>query len=149
MAGVWDELKIESTDDVRVIRKAYTQRLKEVHPEDDPDGCQRLRAAYEQALMWAEHPVDIASGYSAFVPSDSLPTEVDFQNETRVIPPEYLHSDRTGRARELAEELRGIIASEGEDAAVARLAQLESTELQDMELKLLFERVLVAGELAH
>jgi hypothetical protein len=47
---IWQELGIEPSGDRAAIRRAYAERLRRVHPEDDPEGFQRLRAAYEAAL---------------------------------------------------------------------------------------------------
>jgi hypothetical protein len=55
--NVWQELGIAPTAEVREIRRAYAQRLRHTHPEDDPDGFQRLRAAYESALAAATSEV--------------------------------------------------------------------------------------------
>ena len=53
--SVWRELAISPSTDEREIRRAYARRLKIVHPEDDPEGFQALRAAFEQALNHARH----------------------------------------------------------------------------------------------
>lgn len=47
MNSAWKILGIEPTDDMTVIKKAYSSKLKIHHPEDDPEGYQRLREAFE------------------------------------------------------------------------------------------------------
>lgn len=43
----WDILGIEPTEDKKIIKKAYREKLREINPEDDPQGFMQLREAYE------------------------------------------------------------------------------------------------------
>ncbi|REK74197.1 J domain-containing protein [Paenibacillus paeoniae] len=50
----WAVLGINQTADTAVIRKAYKQQLLVYHPEDDPAGYQKVRAAYSAAMNEAK-----------------------------------------------------------------------------------------------
>lgn len=50
----WHILGIEPTQDQREIKKAYARRLKVTRPEEDPQGFQRLRDAFEEAQYLAD-----------------------------------------------------------------------------------------------
>lgn len=52
--NIWKILGIHMTDDSSVIKSAYAGKLKGCHPEDDPEGFQRLREAFEAALKYAK-----------------------------------------------------------------------------------------------
>lgn len=54
----WDELQLAPTQDVRAIKKAYAVLLKQNRPDDNPQGFQRLYAAYQDALAWAENQIE-------------------------------------------------------------------------------------------
>ncbi|MCL1791124.1 MAG: tetratricopeptide repeat protein [Peptococcaceae bacterium] len=50
----WSVLGIEKTTDKGLIKKAYYAKLPHYHPEDDPEGFQNLKAAYDTALAAEE-----------------------------------------------------------------------------------------------
>ena len=50
----WSVLEINPSEDVSIIKKAYAKKLKKHHPEDDPEGYQMLREAYDSALRHAK-----------------------------------------------------------------------------------------------
>ncbi|WP_144139271.1 J domain-containing protein [Paraburkholderia sp. BCC1884] len=49
----WDALGVESDADERAVRRAYAKLLKRQRPDEDAEGFQRLRYAYESALQMA------------------------------------------------------------------------------------------------
>lgn len=51
---IWDILGIEPTNDIKDIKRAYSKLLKIYHPEDDAEGYQRLREAYDLAMKLAK-----------------------------------------------------------------------------------------------
>ncbi|WP_087018348.1 J domain-containing protein [Thaumasiovibrio subtropicus] len=50
MMSFWKTLDISPTIDQDIIKKAYREKLRYCHPEDDPAGFAALRKAYDQAL---------------------------------------------------------------------------------------------------
>lgn len=50
MTWAHDFLGIAADSDERAIKRAYAQRLRQCRPDEDPQGFQQLRAAYEEAL---------------------------------------------------------------------------------------------------
>ena len=54
MDEIWTTLGLEATKDVSAIKRAYAERAKSCHPEEDPEGFLKLRQAYQAALNWAE-----------------------------------------------------------------------------------------------
>ena len=52
MSWALRELGLRPDADERAIKRAYAAKLKTTRPEDDPEGFQRLHAAYQAALDW-------------------------------------------------------------------------------------------------
>jgi curved DNA-binding protein CbpA len=48
---MWHVLELAPTVDAKAVKRAYARLLKQTRPEDDPEGFQRLRQAYEWALQ--------------------------------------------------------------------------------------------------
>ncbi len=72
----WNTLGLEPTGDLDAIKRAYRARLRETPPERDPEGFQRLRAAYEAIMAAIGTP---PAGMAAAPPTedaDAAATEV-------------------------------------------------------------------------
>ncbi len=54
MDTIWTTLGIEPTKDVSAIKRAYAEKAKTCHPEEDLEGFMKLRQAYQAALDYAE-----------------------------------------------------------------------------------------------
>ncbi|RKI70971.1 hypothetical protein D7V91_01325, partial [bacterium 1xD42-67] len=49
MSWPWSQLGLSGPCGLSEVRRAYSERLKTAHPEEDPEGFQRLHAAYQAA----------------------------------------------------------------------------------------------------
>ena len=54
MSWPWSELGLDGPVPLPEIKRAYAQRVKTTHPEDDPEGFQRLHSAYKDACRLAK-----------------------------------------------------------------------------------------------
>lgn len=49
----WQTLGIEPTTDLAAIRHAYAEKTRTCHPEEDPEGFDRLHTAFQEATQYA------------------------------------------------------------------------------------------------
>ncbi len=52
--NIFEILGIEPTKETRVIKKAYAAKVKNCHPEEEPERWKQLHDAYEQAIKYAK-----------------------------------------------------------------------------------------------
>ena len=91
----WSELGLEGPADLETIKHAYAQRLKTTHPEEDPEGFQRLHEAYQQARKLAENreqggwrPSELQNeAYNRLFHREERKPEIDFDELLREAPP--------------------------------------------------------------
>jgi len=77
-AEIWRHLGIPQTDSEADIRRAYAERLKTTHPEDDAEGFKRLRNAYERAIeqvRWKARYAEMDAADAAFDDEEYLDNE--------------------------------------------------------------------------
>lgn len=64
MTTIWDVLGIQPTDDEREIRRAYARELKLRRPDQDPQGFQELREAFDSAKRYASSEIPLCKSKS-------------------------------------------------------------------------------------
>ena len=69
----WHILQIEPTSDERAIKRAYAKLLKTTRPDDDAEGYQRLREAFDEALAIAPYIESEAAPEWSFPANERLP----------------------------------------------------------------------------
>ena len=50
----WDILKLRPNSDEKAVKLAYSKLVKNIRPDEDPEGFQRLHSAYKDALKQAK-----------------------------------------------------------------------------------------------
>lgn len=73
----WEILGIEPVDDLPSLKKAYAKKLKVHHPEEDPEGYQRLREAYDALTR------ELKRGTNPFITKPAYPVPAEL-NEAPV-----------------------------------------------------------------
>ena len=73
MNDCWEILGLDpSTATEREVKSAYARLIKKHRPDEDPDGFQRVRQAFEAAVAWLASGRDRASE-TVIIPNDPVP----------------------------------------------------------------------------
>jgi len=82
--SIWALLRLEEGASKAEIRRAYSKQLKITRPDEDPEGFQTLREAYERALAWSEkQTLHTERGEAAIAEPEPEPSELTEQVENR------------------------------------------------------------------
>lgn len=96
MNQYWKLLKIEPTDDIRAIKKAYAKEVKNCHQEDEPERWQELHSAYEWAIAHAKK-----GNTASFKTSGTVPNATAIgQAKTQASAKEAKNADEAKNARQ-------------------------------------------------
>lgn len=66
MTWAHQQLELPTSASPREVKRAYAQRLKQTRPQDDAEGFQRLKAAYDCAMQWATNQEESTQAPQAF-----------------------------------------------------------------------------------
>ncbi|MEW4220940.1 J domain-containing protein [Rossellomorea marisflavi] len=131
----WEILGIEPTDDLSVIKKAYSRQLKNHHPEDDPEGYQNLREAYDSITKMVKQQKR-AEKEAAFATTDEAEMEVDIPEETitedeEYVPATSLFPDHIGSLHEPLSDV-ALLLDQAEALYVDFEARLDERRWMDL-----------------
>ena len=110
MSWPWSRLGLPGPSGMSEIRRAYAEKLRTTHPEEDPEGFQELHAAYRQASRMARQQEREAQAPKPELSPRPAPEAPQ--------PPERFHFD--GPLRDSGERPRRAL-DEGPDWDYARL----------------------------
>lgn len=86
MSEVWDTLGIEETDNLELIKEAYSTLLKKFKPQDHPQEFIKIRRAYEEAISFIHDKNEINCN-SAYITDNVIK-----YNECNVNDLDYIYS---------------------------------------------------------
>ncbi|WP_271814437.1 J domain-containing protein [Clostridium beijerinckii] len=89
----WNVLEIPYDSDIKTIKKAYSRLLKIYNPEDDPEGYQKLREAYDSAIKYAKKNNKNQKVINNIL-DENIVSEVEGIEDKEYISESYLNEDK-------------------------------------------------------
>jgi hypothetical protein len=137
-------LGIEPTTDASEVRRAYARKLKVTQPEDDPEGFQQLRRAYEFARNHCIYAQNEESAESVDEEPAQDPPRIPLPGAAPPVRPAPVSRDPARSALEAEfDRLSAILGSsrvlDADAAATSLRALLTSDHLHRVDLNLEFE----------
>lgn len=142
----WDILGLAPGAEPRDIKRRFAQLVKIHRPEDDPQGYQRLRQAYEAALSWEENEDNFPEDEEDDEQEDGErhPEQTFFPRQRGPIP---LRSADVGRGalgwQNVLERLFQVNERQPENASKQLEAALGELEYLDLKARIRFEEELL------
>lgn len=117
MSWPWSELGLDGPSSLEEVRRAYAQRVKEVHPEEDPEGFQRLHTAYQQARQEARRARKTGQAGTAQQPRRPIPpqpqeNEGDSLDFTALLHPELEKKESQPEPQESKLDFEALLGQE-------------------------------------
>ena len=81
MTNMWNILGIEPTKDLAEIKRAYAKKLKKCRPEEDLDGFQELRDAFEEAKWYSSDDYIDFEELDESISQEDLDSLTDYDDE--------------------------------------------------------------------
>ncbi|MDR0443867.1 MAG: pentapeptide repeat-containing protein [Treponema sp.] len=101
--NIWAILGIKKTNDITVIRNAYSEKVKIVHPEDDPQGFAQLKDAYKAAIKAASAPEKQAEMQNDEIKEQSHSSPPEPEETKKETPSAYNFSSLSNFWRQIME----------------------------------------------
>jgi len=119
----WQILGLSEDADKKAVKSAYAKRLKKTRPDDDPEGFQRLHAAYKRASQLAKKSAPKQTSETSFA---ATPTANEQANT--IFPPSTIVSESTTQNPESPPSISPELDGSKTESAISSSISPEQTE---------------------
>jgi DnaJ-class molecular chaperone with C-terminal Zn finger domain len=132
MKNIWEILGIEPTKEIALIKRAFSERSKEVHPEEHPEEFMELRRAYRAACDY------VATGKEEFFISAK---EIELSKKPMIEEEERVNIFTTLK---LMSQEESFLAENKEDSIFVEVEKLLEEMQKEIEALIIeFKRIMI------